>query len=119
MSTTTTPEPQAANGTPASPVEYVRGLTPEEKQAVFLALLREALQYNGDAALLPVEDENGKAFGYYVPPKTAAAQAVKAWAEMPAEVREKLGRPVADPDSGIASDEMLAVLSRAGELTPR
>jgi hypothetical protein len=71
MSAATTPNPQATNGTPVSPVEYVRNLPPEEKQAVFLALLREALQYNGDTGLMPVEDENGKAFGYYVLPKAS------------------------------------------------
>jgi hypothetical protein len=119
MSAATTPNPPATNGTPASPVEYVRNLPPEEKQAVFLALLREALQYNGDTGLMPVEDENGKAFGYYVPPKVAAAHAAKAWAEMPAEVRERIGRPMGDPENAISADEMLTILSRASELTPR
>ncbi len=83
MSAATTPNPPETSGPSVSPVEYVRNLPPEEKQAVFLALLREALQYNGDTGLLPVEDENGKAFGYYVPQKAAANQATKAWAEMP------------------------------------
>jgi hypothetical protein len=68
MSAATTP----ANGTNGSAVDYVRALSPEEKQAVFLALLREALAENGDTGLLPVDDEDGKPFGYYVPPKAAA-----------------------------------------------
>jgi hypothetical protein len=55
-----------------SAVEYVRALSLEEKQAVFLALLLEALAENGDTGLLPVDDVSGKPFGYYVPPKAAA-----------------------------------------------
>ena len=60
-----------ANG---SAVEYVCALPPEAKQAVFLALLREALKLNGDRGLLPIDDETGKSFGYYVPPKAAEKQ---------------------------------------------
>ena len=60
------------NGSPVSAVDYVRALAPEEKQAVFLVLLREALAENGDTGLLPVDDEDGKPFGYYIPPKAAA-----------------------------------------------
>jgi hypothetical protein len=71
MSTVTTASTPATNGSPPSAVDYVRTLKPEEKQAVFLALLREALQFHGDRCLLPVEDENGKMFGYYVPPKAS------------------------------------------------
>jgi hypothetical protein len=68
----TTLKPES--GQKQSPVEYVRGLPPEEKQAVFLTLLREALQFNGDTGLMPVEDEHGKPFGYYVPPKASEQQ---------------------------------------------
>jgi hypothetical protein len=54
--------------------ELVRGMSPEDKGEIFVALLREALQYNGDAGLMHVEDEEGRPFGYYVPPKAAAEQ---------------------------------------------
>jgi hypothetical protein len=74
MNAATSSTAPAANGTPVSLVEYVRAQPPEEKQAVFLALLREALQLNGDRGLLPIDDEQGKSFGYYVPPKVAAEQ---------------------------------------------
>jgi hypothetical protein len=32
------------------------------------------MQSHGDTGLLPIDDEEGKAFGYYVPPKAAAEQ---------------------------------------------
>jgi hypothetical protein len=36
-----------ANGT-MSPVEYVRGLSPDEKEAVFRCLLREVVELHAD-----------------------------------------------------------------------
>lgn len=50
----------------------LRGLSGDRKHALLLALLREAMELNGDTGLLPVEDEDGRPFGYYVPPKAAA-----------------------------------------------
>ena len=52
-------------------VDYVRGLPQGEKQLVLVALLKEAVHLNGEKGLLTIDDENGKPFGYYVPPKTA------------------------------------------------
>lgn len=57
-----------------SPVEYLQRLSQEDKQVVLLGLLREAMQSHGDTGLLPIDDEEGKSFGYYVPPKAAAEQ---------------------------------------------
>lgn len=61
-------DPKPFAGTPA---EFVQRLSPDDQHALFLALLREALALNGDTGLLPVEDEDGRMFGYYVPPKAA------------------------------------------------
>ena len=57
----TLPSP-AVSTAAISPVEYVRGLTPEEKEAVFLSLLRETAHFNGNAGPLPIHDEDGKSF---------------------------------------------------------
>ena len=54
---------------PLSPVVYVQSLSLEDKQAVLVALLREAIQINGDDAPMPIEDESGQPMGYYLPPK--------------------------------------------------
>jgi hypothetical protein len=51
-------------------LDYVRGLPQGEKQLVLVALLKEAVQLNGDRGLLTIDDE-GKPFGYYVPPESA------------------------------------------------
>ena len=63
-----------ATATPTA-VDYVRGLPPQDKQAVFLALIREIIQVNGEKGLIPVDDEHGLPFGYYVPAEAAAAMA--------------------------------------------
>ncbi len=54
---------------PLSPVVYVQSLSLEDKQAVLVALLREAIQINGNDAPMPIEDESGQSMGYYLPPK--------------------------------------------------
>ena len=102
-----------------SPSDFVRSLTPEDKQSVFLLLLREALAINGDAGLLPIEDESGDQFGYYVPPKAARIQSDRMWQDMPAGVREALSRPVSDLNRSISSDELLAGLSSEADSSPR
>lgn len=111
MTATATP-PRPATPAP-SPAEIVAALPPEDKYAVFLALLKEALAANGDTGLLPIDDELGKPFGYYVPPKAAEAISAQMWADMPDEVRTVLSRPVADLSKTISADELLAGLKRA------
>ena len=107
------------NGQTLAPTEYIRTLPPEEKQAVFLALLREALQFHGDTGLLPIEDENGMPFGYYVPPTAAKSLSDQAWHEMPTEVREALSRPVKDLDNTITSAALRTILTRPSGSPPQ
>ena len=102
-------------GAAPSPVEYVRGLSPEDKQAVFLALLREAIAYNGDAGLLPVEDEDGKAFGYYVPPKAAQELFDRYGPKLTEEDHERTRKALASLDSTFSFDEFMEELRREDE----
>jgi hypothetical protein len=115
MSTATTPTTAATNGTPVSPVEYVRTLPPEEKQAVFLALLREALQFNGDSGLMPVDDENGKPFGYYVPPKAAAEIADRELPKLSPEREKELADRLTRIPTGIPISQMIVELKQKAE----
>lgn len=107
MSAATHPDP-----TPASAVEYVRTLPPEGKQAVFLALLREALAETGDTGLLPVDDEDGRPFGYYVPPKAAAAYLKVFPPALAEEQEEGIRRALATPQATFDMNEFLDELSR-------
>src|SRR5262249_15323593 len=97
MSVTTTPNATAtapeANGKPASPVEYVRGLSPEEKGEVFIAILRELIEVNGGGkGLIPVETPDGESLGYYVPPLAAEALAEKYLPKLTPEGEAELDR---------------------------
>lgn len=87
-------------GAPESPyqaAEFVRALPAEAKHVVFLALLREALEDNGDEGLLPIEDEDGNPFGYYLPPKAVAARAAALLPAVGAEREAELARRHAEP----------------------
>jgi hypothetical protein len=108
----TTPHP-TTNGSPASAVDYVRSLSPEEKQAVFLALLREALQLQGGEGPLPIEDEDGNPFGCYLPPKAVAARAEAALPKMSPEREAELAKRQNEPGRMLTEDELREWLKQA------
>jgi hypothetical protein len=93
-------------------VESVRALSPEDKQAVFLALLREALEFNGDTGLLPIDDEDGKPFGYYVPPKASAEQFRTLAPVLTPEQREVTARALSSPGNTFDMNTFLDELRR-------
>ena len=114
MGAVATPASSApASGSPVAAAEYVRTLSPDEKQAVFLALLREAIQINGDTGLLPVEDEEGNPFGYYLPPKAVAARAEALLPKLSQEREAELARRQSEPGRGLTEDELRAWLKQA------
>src|SRR4051812_35923457 len=99
MSAATTPTtPPPANGTPVSPVEYVRGLSLEDREDVFIALLRELIEANGGGkGLIPIETHDGESLGYYVSPLAAAARAEAYLPKWTAEEDAELARRIANP----------------------
>ncbi|MFO0851129.1 MAG: hypothetical protein U0871_21620 [Gemmataceae bacterium] len=107
------------NGTAAppapSPVDYVRQLSPEDKQAVFLSLLREAVELNGEKSLLPIEDETGRPFGHYVPPAVADAQLRAVLPPLDPEREAAIRQALATPDRTFDMNEFLDELSREDE----
>jgi len=105
--------PAPTNGHHPTPAEFVAALAPDDKHAVFLALLKDALSANGDSGLLPVHDEAGQPFGYYVSPKAAEAASARVWEDMPDEVRAVLSRPVADLSRTVSATELLDGLRRS------
>ncbi|WP_439625901.1 hypothetical protein [Gemmata sp.] len=115
MSAATTTPPAATNGVHASPVEYVKALPPEDKQAVFLSLLREALAENGDAGLLPVDDENGKPFGYYVPPKAAAEIAERELPKLSPERERELADRLTRLHTAVPIEQVISELRGQAE----
>lgn len=106
-----TTAPAATN--PYHAVEFARALSPDAKRAVFLALLREAVEENGDDGLLPVEDEDGNPFGYYLPPKAVAARAGALLPQLSAEREAELARRHANPGKWLTADELREWLKTA------
>ena len=121
MSASTLQPPAATNGKVAvSTAEYVRSLPPEDKQAAFLALLREALEQNGDRGLLPIDDEDGKPFGYYVPPKAAEELFRLSGPKLSEEREQEIDRRIKSLHPGIPVEEVIADFKlQLAELPPQ
>jgi hypothetical protein len=96
-----------------SPVEYVRRLDADQKHAVFMELLREAVELNGELGLLPIEDVNGESFGYFVPPKAAAELARRTLPPQTEADIERTRQALANLDDTYSLDELLTELNRA------
>jgi len=100
------PLPIPAGGTP-TPVEYFRSLPPEAKEAILFEALHELIAMYGGRGLIPFQAPGGDFVGYYVPPAAAKTLSDKVWAEIPAEVRERLGRPIDDLSNSIPAENLL------------
>jgi hypothetical protein len=125
MSATIDPTPATAapvNGQAASPVDYIRALAPEEKEAVFIALLQELIEVNGGGhGLIPFQTADGKSLGYYVPPEASRQRYEQMLAEMPPEVREMMTKPLPpdlDFDDAIPIEDLIASLRAEEDRSP-
>jgi hypothetical protein len=104
----------SATATP-TPVDYVRGLPPQDKQAVFLALIREIILVNGEKGLIPVDDESGLPFGYYVPPEAAAAIADRDLPKLTPEREQELRERMTRLRTAIPISQVIAELKQQAE----
>jgi hypothetical protein len=111
VSPETVPQPTG----PTSPAEYVRSLSPEDKEAIFTELVREAIRLTGGKALIPVRAPDGEQLGYYVPPEAAAEQLRRVGPHLTAEDRERTRRALADLGKTFDMAEYLDELSREDE----
>ena len=58
----------ATTAAPANVVDYIRTLSPADKNTALVTLLTETIRAHGSAGLIPLQDANGDSFGYFVPP---------------------------------------------------
>jgi hypothetical protein len=77
---------------PANVVEYIRSLSPTDKNAALVELLHEAVRGHNNTGLVPLRDGNGKSFGYYVPPIPSKEEVAAMVARLTPEERER-GNP--------------------------
>ena len=93
---------------PLSPVVYVQSLSLDDKQAVLVALLREAIQINGDDAPMPIEDESGQSMGYYLPPTPTKLQVENVGPRLTTEEQTKIEQRLHHLDDAIPIREVIA-----------
>ena len=113
MSAVTSPAAPTSTEPASAAVEYARALPPEAKRAVFLALLREAIQVNGDTGVMPVEDEDGNPFGCYLSSRAVAARADQSLPRLSAEREAELARRQGEPGRLLTEDELRTWLKQA------
>ena len=116
MSTTfpmPTASTHATNDSVRSPVEFVRTMSPEDKEDVLVILVRELIDMSGGKGLIPVRSSEGKSLGYFVPPEAARVRWESFLAAMPESVREPMTKPIGDLDfDDCLSDEELAAITQ-------
>jgi hypothetical protein len=106
MSTATADPPVTK---PLSPVEYVRRLAVEDREAVLLSLIEDVYQMSGRAHPIPLRDESGRSLGVLVPPNSDEARWQAMLAEMPPDVRESMTRTTPagfDPERCLTDEQM-------------
>jgi hypothetical protein len=106
-------EPTAAPTTPNA-VEYVRALSPDDQEAVFLYLLKELIRINGGNGLIPISSDTEQ-LGYYVPPKAADHLFEKYGPKLTPEREAEIAERIARNEPGIPIREMIDDLNREAE----
>ncbi len=84
-------------------------LSPEAKDELLVALLRELMQIQGDQGQLSLVTEQGEFIGTFLPPAVVKAQSDAALTEMPPNVREAMTRPLPpdfDPDNSYTAEDL-------------
>jgi hypothetical protein len=114
-SDTTEPPRCRMNTTTISPVEYVRSLSPEDKEAVFAELIREVIQLNGGTGLITFQAPDGESLGYYIPPDAATKQFDRCGPQLTEADRERTNRALTDPSRTFDVREFFAELRREDE----
>jgi hypothetical protein len=79
----------ATTAAPATVVEYIRSLSPADKNTALVELLTEAVRTHGRTGLVPIRDGNGRSFGYYVPPAPSKEQVAAMVSRMTPEERTR------------------------------
>lgn len=88
--------------------DLLRTLSPEAKDELLIALLRELISIHGGHHQISFELPGGEYLGYYVPPEVSLAQTAASLADMPPKVREAMTRPLPpdfDPDNSYTVEE--------------
>jgi hypothetical protein len=97
--------------TALSPVEYVRSLSPADKEAVFVDLVREVIREYGDTGTIPLQTVDGKPFGFYIPQAVADRRGEDLRSVLAFEDKDVTSRALADLDNTFDGGKYLDDLS--------
>jgi hypothetical protein len=112
MNATPNALPSIGTGVDAA-VEYVRSLPPEEKEAVFTELAREAIRRNDGRGLIPIATRDGESLGYYMTPAAADEFVERTLPKLSPEREAEIERRLAIPGQTIRAEYLLAELRSA------
>lgn len=98
--------------TPTSPLDYVRSMTDEEKDAALIELVEEAIRRHGDRYTIPLRKPNGELLAYFVPSGAAEASLRVRIPEQTPEQLAEVQAAIADPDNTFDPEEFFDELSR-------
>jgi hypothetical protein len=101
-----------ATAAPTNVAEYIRSLSPEEKEAALAELITEAIIAAGGEGPIPVRKPNGESLGYYVPPSAAQEHLRAMLSRLTPEQRARGNRALEDVSRTFDMDEFLDELSR-------
>ena len=98
-------------GSRIPPLDFLRSLSLEDKEELFVELLREVIAYHGGKGLIPVETPDGEWLGYFVPPEAAAARAEAALPKLTLEREAELARRQTNPGTTVSAQQLIAELN--------
>jgi hypothetical protein len=86
--------------------EYVKRCSPEEKDELFNMLVKEIMRSMPREHMIPLSDEKGKEFGYFVSAATAQHLSDKIWKQLPKSATNILGRKVDDLEDAVSTEDL-------------
>jgi hypothetical protein len=107
------------NATTVSPVEYVRSLSPEDKEAVFAELLQEVVRLNGGKGLIPIDSPGGEQLGYFISAEAADALAELELPKLTPEREQELRDRASRLSTAVPVQQVVAELKERERQTQR
>jgi hypothetical protein len=111
---TTSPLPQESFAA-LTPDEIIRTLSDEQKDAVLVGLVQEAIRLNGSRSVIALADSTGGPLGYLIPQAAAAAHLKATPPPLSPEREAAIRQAIATPENTFDMNRFLDDLSREGQ----
>lgn len=92
-----------------SPTEFVRNLSAEDRGAMLVALLKDAIHAHGTDCVLPINDDDGARLGQYIPAPQANPERLREIrAGVSPDDEAAMTHALATPGDSVMLDQFLA-----------